>query len=179
MVKKLVKLGAMVVIGFAVLVVTPYFLFREAVADKFEYGEAEMRAAVEGTWRIDLVSAEGQARTISFTIQQATAAGTKHSSRERGWIRQASACSHRGFIKSAEACIDVSEMALKVTVSGDGGARTSGTLRVMGRSFRQAQLSLQLGDASIDAEISKTGEVKGASYERAARLVRVQPAPRS
>jgi hypothetical protein len=158
MVRKLV----MVAIGLAVLVVTPYFLFdlfgRGDRDSGFQFGAAEMRSAVEGTWVAKLTPAGGPERSITFTIEQAGPAA--HSSREGGWIRPAAACEHRTLVRSAEACIDTSDMALElVAIEGAPSSARHGTFSVRGKKFETGHLRLTLDGNALEAYVARTGEV--------------------
>jgi len=124
----------------------------------FQYGEAEMRAAVVGTWRLTLPG--GQPQVITFTIEQATSATQTHSTNERGLISSAAACGHRTFVKSAEACLDTSDMPLTMIAIGDSRPTLRGRFVVTGTTFKNGLLEIQIGDTtSVTAEISKTGKV--------------------
>lgn len=178
MVRKLV----MVAIGLAVLVLTPYFLYSGDDPDvEFQFGEAEMRAAVEGTWIVKLTPKQGPARSILFTVEQW--GPTAHSSRERGWIRSAAACGRRSFIKRAEACVDISNMELKLVAIGDARSSTlSGRFHVFGKRFDRGGLHLDIDGSRIEATIAARGEVLDISMrDGSAWLMRVQrpgePAP--
>jgi hypothetical protein len=156
MVRKLV----MVAIGLAVLVITPYFLFHGDFDrdSEFQYGAAEMRSAVEGLWVAELMPKEGPARTITFTIEQA--GPPAHSSRGGGWIRPAAACEHRTLVKSAEACLDTSDMLLKlVAIEGAPSSALGGTFEVRGKKFETGRLELMLDGTTVDAQIAPTGAV--------------------
>jgi hypothetical protein len=145
-----------VVVGVAVFLVTPYFVYDRLLT--FQFGEAEMRAAVEGTWIVELMPKARPARSITLTIEQSGASA--HSSRERRWVRAASACGHRSFIRNAEACLDSSDMELKlIAVGGDASSKLSGKLSVSGTRFDRGRLELQIDDSHVSATISSTGEV--------------------
>jgi hypothetical protein len=144
MVRKLVA----VVIGLAVLVITPYYLF---FADRFDYGEPELRAAIEGTWRLTLPGHE----PIVMTIAEAKTP-IQHSS--RGVVRSAAACGHRTLVRSAEACIDDTEMELAVT-SEPASAPRWGRLTVAGTTFHAAGLELDLAEFDVYGEVAPDGSV--------------------
>jgi hypothetical protein len=165
-------------VAAAVFLITPYFLYQSVTA--FQFGEAEMRRAVEGTWTVELTPSVGARR--SFTLEIAQARATERAERERGWIRSAAACGSRSFIRSAEACIDSSTMQLTLTALGDDRpASLRGRLFVEGKSFQRGTLALELDDQSLSAQISPTGDVLevSASGVAAARLARLsRPTPR-
>jgi len=161
--------------ALAAFLITPYFLFEAYFT--YQFGEAEMRAAVEGTWTLELHPTEGAPRSITFRIEQARQAA--HGSRERGWIRAASACGHRTFIRSAEACMDASDMDLTLTAVGPDRPRSlRGRLFVTGLAFERGSLELDVEGQSIYADISSIGAVRSvrAGDQVAATLARVRPA---
>lgn len=165
---------ALAIVAVAAFLITPYFLYTEVIA--FQFGEAEMRGAVEGTWVVELAPSEGAPRSITLGIEQARSA--KHSARERGLIRSASACGHRTFVRSAEACLDISELELKLTaMGGDPPDELSGRFTVTGTTFERGDLELVLGGLSIRAEISSSGDVLEVRTTRgpAPRLARIAP----
>jgi SH3-like domain-containing protein len=163
-------------VAVAVFLITPYVLYQRVTA--FDFGEAEMRRAVEGTWTVELTTAEGARRSLTLEIEQARSAARVE--REHGWIRSAAACGSRTFIRSADACMDKSEMELKLTATGDDRpASLRGRLIVVTKSFQRGQLELELDDRSLGAQISRTGDVLEVfPYGGgAARLARVRARP--
>lgn len=175
MLRKLV----VVAVAVAVFLITPYYFFQRFTSHQF--GEAEMRRAVEGTWTVELTQSNGERRSITLSIEQARSA--ERAERERGWIRSAAACGSRSFVRSAEACMDTSRMPLTLTALGDDRpASLRGQLVVDGKVFERGTLDLQLDSHLLHARISKAGDVlevsaSGASAVRLAR-VRAQPSPR-
>lgn len=152
MVRKLVVAA----VAVAVFLITPYFLYEQHIA--FHFGAAEMRAAVQGTWRLELAPAAGPSRSIAFTMDQA--ASPASSERERAWIRPASACGHRTLVRSAEACLDSTDMQL--TLVAVGGARSlapTAKLRVIGKRFERGELELEVEGSLVTARISSAGAV--------------------
>jgi hypothetical protein len=163
--------------ALAAFLITPYFLYEAFFVQSFRFGEAEMRAAVAGTWTLELRPAEGAPRSITFQIEQARRAA--RASRERGWIRAAAACGHRSFIRSAEACKDASDMELKLTAVGpDRPLALRGRFHVTGLSFERGTLEIDVEGGSIYADISSTGAVLsvGAGERATATLARIHPA---
>jgi hypothetical protein len=59
-------------------------------------------------------------------------------------------------VRSAEACLDTTNVELIVKVAGAAPAR--GELLVIGKSFRRAELRFEVGGKSVDARLSSTGE---------------------
>jgi hypothetical protein len=169
MVRKLVVAA----IAAAVFLITPYFLYEHSTA--FHFGAAEMRAAVRGTWRIELSPAAGPSRSITFTIDQA--ATPAHAERARAWIRPASACSHRTLVRSAEACLDTTDMQLTLVVlGGDRSLSPTAKLRVIGTTFERGELELDVDGRFVQASISSAGAVLGVyAGDATASLVRLEP----
>ena len=181
---------ALAAVAAAVFLITPYFLFE---AFSCQFGEAEMRKAVEGTWAVEIAPREGAPRSILLEIEQARKAKASAGApgapagndaragqgRGRGLIRSAEACGHRSFVRSAEACLDSSELALTLTARGpDRPAQLSGTFLVVGKTFEQGGLTFQLDGILVEARISSAGEVLAVSAADGAKvsLARVSPA---
>src|SRR5512138_256094 len=106
----------------------------------FEFGEAEMRSAVEGTWEVTPRSGE----KLRFTIKQG-GDSDRHSA--RSFVPAAQACGSRSFIKSASACIHMSQMPLEL-VALDGHHVLGGQLVVDGTRFDRGDLLLTIDAAS-------------------------------
>ena len=135
----------------------------------FKYGEAEMKAAVEGTWLLTLRASDG---TVSETTLQIAQSGTAQAmlsprgsgSSRTGLIRSAAACGTRTFVKSAGACIDMSELPLDIAfVSGDPrfqGTALTGSLRIMSLIFTEGTLDLGLGGMSVWASVAPDGTTR-------------------
>jgi hypothetical protein len=139
---------------------------------EFQYGEADMRATVEGNWRVAWTNPDGSSYELSLAIREGAASlggGTQvllpRQPRAR-LVRTASACGTRTFVRSAGACIDASQMPVEVAyVSGDPAYQTavmSGTFNVAGLSFVYGQLSLGLGGLTVNATIERNGTVTSA-----------------
>lgn len=116
----------------------------------YDYGAKEMKAAVAGTWTVKTKTG----REVTFEVD--TGEAKRHSS--RGWIRSASACSHRSMLSTAEACIDSTEMKLKVIVAS-GDTPIEATFRVHGMHFTRGELSLTVGSEYVSAQVSPRGSV--------------------
>jgi hypothetical protein len=156
----------------AVLLIDPAFLWRA----KYNFDEADMRAAVEGTWRVKV-----RDDTITLGITQGGAAD-RYSS--RGWIPTAAACGQRTLIRSASACVDETRMPLHVTVlaSKTGQWHTArGELSITSMSFTRAGLELEVAGMHVEAEITRDGAVADidavdGGHPATVALVRVSPA---
>jgi hypothetical protein len=159
--RRVIALG----LGLIVLVLSPiaYLWWPPS----FHYGDAELRAAVEGTWQL-----EGP-RPLTFSIRQAKAA--THSSVGRGLVRPAAACGSRTLVRAAEACMDVSEMPLEVATSAGPG---SGSFIVTSTEFRAGQLSLTVPGGYLSAMVAPDGSTHdvmfgdGSIPSQPARLMR-------
>jgi hypothetical protein len=132
---------------------------------QFQYGEAEMKAAAEGTWVITLGNPSNDQITVQVVESskaQADQIRAARGSRE-GFISSAFACGNRTFVASAHACIDESTMPLDVVfVSGPDtfkDASMSGGLAVHSLVFSQGDFYLYLGSLSVFASIAPDGTV--------------------
>ncbi len=154
---------------------------------EFQYGELEMKAAVEGTWVLTLGEATDPTKEeITLRVTQSREDPTTQTQVQRrtGLVRSAVACSNRSFVASANACVDSSSMPLDVTmVSGPDGykdAQLSGNLGVHSLIFSQGFFYLSFGTVFFDAQIAPDGTVKsvqrylkgGGPLEGAVSLVR-------
>jgi hypothetical protein len=133
-------------------------------APQFQYGAAEMQAAIAGTWTFNITPPGGAATEVTVQIDEAdTAPGATAQASERSLIRAAHACGSRTLVKSAGACTDSSSMPLAVTfVSGDPSlmsAPLSGAFIVQGTIFQSGMLELTVGPYSIMASVSSDGTV--------------------
>jgi hypothetical protein len=131
----------------------------------FQYGEVEMRAAVEGIWQIDLLASNGSQSSGTVQIVEATerkdGSAILQSGKQRGLIRSAAACGGQSFIKSAGACTTASRMGLEVVyISGDQrfqNVRMSGDFIISSESLIPGRLELQLGDVRLNATVTPKG----------------------
>jgi hypothetical protein len=128
---------------------------------EFNYGEAEMKAAVEGTW---VVTVGADQITVQVAEGHEAQPNQIQAARPGGhFIRSAHACGNRTFVASANACIDSTSMPLDVTfLSGPDSYRNavlSGGLTVASTSFSFGYFGLRLGSLSIEAGILPDGTV--------------------
>ncbi|HET6284081.1 MAG TPA: hypothetical protein VFH73_24200 [Polyangia bacterium] len=146
---------------------------------EFQYGDAEMRAAVEGTWDATLTFTDGSQRTLNFSFRQATGAATPYSVNpgavgDQLFVRPAAACGSRVFVRSAAACISVSKMPLTgMFVSGDEAYRTvaiSGEMEIPSLIFdERAWLTVDLGEHSLVTQnLSSDGSVSNVTIRQRA-----------
>jgi hypothetical protein len=131
---------------------------------EYQYGANEMRAAVEGTWSFAITPNDGPPTQVTVRLEQsATAPTTISRALGRAWVRPARACGSRTLIKSATACIDISQMPLAVTyISGDGAFSTavlSGAFNVYGTVFVSGDLQLMVGPYQIMSQVNADGSL--------------------
>jgi len=161
----------LVVLG--VLVLNPWF---GLTATRFDYGAAELRAAVEGRWQLTISAAHQPTRVVTFTVAQGREV---EQSAARGLVRSAAACGTRSLVKSAEACMDVTRMPLELKLaSGEVDGELRGELSVYGTAFRAAAITVMRGGARwLEAKISREGSasevlVDGDATAKLVRLAR-------
>jgi hypothetical protein len=129
-----------------------------------------MRAAVEGDWSFTITPDGGSATQVTVHIEQSATAPTATTERlpARAFVRAAHACGTRTLIKSAGACIDVSDMPLTVTyVSGDASfssAGMSGNFSVYGLAFATGNLHLKLGAYQLMVLVHADGTFEPATF---------------
>lgn len=140
----------------------------------FDYDEDDMRAAVEGRWKL-AIERSGERQELELTIRQ----GGVSDLASRDWVRAATACSDRSLVRSASACIDSSTMPLEITVLGPNAPTAYGRFMVHGTSFGRGYLQIDIGDrvapiASVGAKVLPTGVVESVeSHHGTATLARV------
>jgi hypothetical protein len=138
----------------------------------FKYGEAEMKAAVEGTWVLTLRSTDGTLSETTLQIAEGSEAQAMMSppgpgSHRTGVIRSAAACGSQTFVKSAGACMDTSVMPLEVALVGSSprfeNASLTGRLYVDGLTFTHGELNLELAGARLGVTIAPDGSASSPS----------------
>ena len=146
-------------LGLAALVLNPFYACSTERA--FRFSATEMRAAVEGTWTLELAD-----RSYIFHIEQATEAKQQHS--QRSVVGHAHACGKRTLVKSASACLDTSTMPVVVNVSG---TTTDGVFVVYGTTFRDGDLVIEVAGQAIRANVMPDGTatVTGGKLSRSSR----------
>lgn len=148
-------------VAAAVLVLDPLFGLG---AEEPHFGAAELRAAVEGTWRLTVRMADGTEEGIAFTIAQGSAVTGTHAS-NRALVRPAAACGTRTLVKPAGACADETYMPLEVTmlVPWARQRQEPGQLMVEGTRFQRGTLSVSLASLRVNATILPDGRVHAVS----------------
>jgi hypothetical protein len=156
----LIARTTLLLLGTAAFLLNPAACATDDAGAEYQYGDAEMRAAVEGIWKVTVGHPTGAATVYSFRLAQAY--GTPTASRG-GLLRQAMACGSRTLVRSASACVDVTTMPLTgQVIEGDERAKTStvkGEMMVAGLSFAQAQLTVEIGSRKLFGQISSDGKV--------------------
>jgi hypothetical protein len=145
---------------------TAAFLFNPAACatggdqDNYQFGDAEMRMAVEGSWRVTVTPSTGTPNT--FTVRLAQASGTA-SVRRSGLVRPAMACGSRTLVRGAAACVDITTMPLTgQVIEGDERTRAAsikGEIMVAGLVFSQAELTVEIGSRKLLGQIWRDGKV--------------------
>jgi hypothetical protein len=162
--------------GLAAFLLNPGLACVSDDENTFQYGDMEMRAAIEGTWAVTMAFDGGQQKSVTIRLQQASApahalggAALPSPARPaRSLVRPAAACVDRTLVKSAGACISSTVMPLVgMFVDGDEsyrGVSITGTFRVAGLVFAQGDLSLALGAATrLEAVVSNQGQASSAT----------------
>jgi hypothetical protein len=130
---------------------------------EYQYGAAEMRAAIEGEWALTITPTGGAAEDYVVTLKQATSATASASGpRTRSLVRAAHACGNRTLFASANACVDSTDMPLTVAL-GAGSPPVTGTptasFNVRSLTFTQGELYLTLGERRVTASVKADGTV--------------------
>lgn len=148
-------------VAAAVLVGNPLFGLG---AEEPHFGAKELRAAVEGTWRLTVRMADGAEQGIAFTIAQGGAVAGTHAS-NRALVQPAAACGTRTLVKPAGACADETYMPLEVTLLVPWAQRRQepGELMVEGTRFQNGYLSVSLASVRVSATILPNGRVQSVS----------------
>jgi hypothetical protein len=149
-------------VPIAVFFLNPTFACGPA-EPQYQYGAAEMRAAVEGNWSFTITPQGGPAAQVTVHLSQSATVPAATSGRlKRMYVRSAYACGSRTLVKSAGACIDESIMPLDVTyVSGDASLGTilSGTFMVPGTTFDYGSLTLTVGPYHVNSDVNSDGSL--------------------
>ena len=135
---------------------------------QFQYGAAEMEAAIAGNWTFTITPNGAAASAVTLHLDEADSVpGPTAQASGRSLIRAAHACGSRTLVKSAGACSDTSEMPLAVTfVSGDPSlmnALLSGTFIAFGTTFQGGSLEVTVGPYQIEAGLVPDGTVMNTS----------------
>jgi len=132
---------------------------------EFQYGAAEMRAAVEGDWSFTITPDGGGATQVTVHIEQAATAPGAAAARAPGGalVRTAHTYNTRTLVKGAGACSDSSQMPLAVSyISGNATFATatlSGMFWVHGLAFAWGDLQLTIGPYQVAARVGSDRSV--------------------
>jgi hypothetical protein len=151
----------------------------------YQYGEDELRAAVEGDWALSVTRGSDVPLELTLRLEQRTetAASARAPGAAPPLLRAAHACGTRTLLASAHACIDSTEMPLTVgLVAGDPSfeaANLTGTFRVDSLIFDVGLLHLSLGELRLTAHLDGEGVASSVSVDAplgsSATLERVAP----
>lgn len=130
----------------------------------FQYGAPELRAAVEGDWALTITPQGGAPTQMTVHVVQGSGASASVAPPSPGGlVRTAYACGTRTLVRSAAACIDVSQMPLAVSyVAGDpalASAPMSGTFNVYGLLFTSGDLELMIGTYQVLMQVKADGSL--------------------
>ncbi len=143
---------AVLLFATAVFVLNPAFMCSED-APRYQYGAAELNAAIAGTW-----SATIDGKTHTFRLEQERSAKpTQHSSASPSLVRAAAACGTRTLVASTSACVDSTEMPLTIIAVDGSAAPTRGLLLVHAPVFNEGHLHLSLASRTVTARIAPDG----------------------
>jgi hypothetical protein len=177
------------VFGFS-FVVNPAFLSGCGAVRSFEFGEAEVVALLgdESLTREHRFQQRGEEYVLTITLTQQAGRDQSKSALVETVVRNAHACGQRTFLRSAAACLDVTEVPVEGRVklakatSPDVAlldAPSKGQLRVFGSKLTNVNLELT-GEAHTVALFAENGRdfelqrmalksaADGWSYERPA-----------
>jgi hypothetical protein len=103
------------VLGFVAFAINPALACSSSDAEEFEYGEAEMIAAVRGTWRLTYARPDATTSVLTFTVAQGPAAsgalappGIAPQCTTRTFTRPAAACSPTSHLMVTAAVLEAS-----------------------------------------------------------------------
>jgi hypothetical protein len=146
------------------LVINPYLACSNQDEEAYTYGEADMKAALLGTWQ---GSAElgGETILFSLTLEQASAKSKTQSVGVPGVQPQ---CGSRSFVKPAAACASLTTMPVVGALSSENpglNGAIDGSLQAY-RTLEGARLSIRLEDGptlvgTIDGDALSDGQVLG------------------
>jgi hypothetical protein len=152
------------VIGFTVLIINPGFACGPSdPADNFEYGETEMVAAVEGTWRLTISRPEGPS-VITFSLEKGPAPTAAPSGAFVSPPGVTPQCGSRTFMRPAAACFSMSSLALAANVveaePAIDATTGNGYFLVYGLTYSGGQIELKFGaDLLLTANLNASNAV--------------------
>lgn len=175
--KPLIALIVAAVVGTSILVLDlTGVLFG---GEDWQYGEPEMRAAIEGTWELTIADRDGTKKSWKLDIRQSDKADRAE---RAGIVKSAAACGDRTFVRSAHACGVMSMMPIEITSLEDPTRQPfRGRFFVPGPVFTRGQLDITVGPnedyrkeiASASATIDPRGKVLKVSAGRPMEIERL------
>jgi hypothetical protein len=159
-------------------VVNPYLACSNKDEPAFTYGEADMKAALLGTWQ---GSAELAGETIPFslTLEQASAKSRTQGVRAPGVQPQ---CGSRSFVKPAAACLSITTMPVVGVLSSENpglNGAIDGSLDAY-QTLDAANLSIRLEDGTtlvgtVEGDAVSDGLVQGGDLEHSGSFSMSRP----
>ena len=150
-----------VVFGIGVLVLSlSWWTDTERRPPSYDFTESEMRAAVEGTWKLELVrKLDGkpeERHTLTFAVVQATRKlePIETHSRRASLIRRAEACGNRTLVRTAGACFDSTTMPLQIVLY-ELPLPVRGQLHIADNFWHHGSFDVMIGNIKIRAEMTK------------------------
>lgn len=145
----------------------------DARQPKFSFGEAEVVALVDvaKTQRYELKTADGSYE-VALDLSQARGDDSKSSALDPAPVRLAHACGNRTFLRSAAACLDVTEVPIAGTITVKriapdaitiiDKADAKGVLRVLGTALTNAEIDVKTaeGNITLHSADAKTFQVR-------------------
>jgi len=126
--------------------------------ESFQFGEEELRAAVEGTWTGEISTDGGTPSMIELEIVESTIQQSKQS-----------LCESRSFFRPAEACVSVTTMSVKVVVSSDNdklnSREFSGYFEVTGTEFQNGGFQLGIPEKVTFEAMYDESKISGSIAE--------------
>src|SRR5262245_19841349 len=129
--------------GVAAFLLNPAYACSSAEPE-YQYGEAELRAAVAGEWSLTVSRSSGTPLELTLHLEQSMqpTASLAPAPSDAPLLRSAHACGTRTLLASAQACIDASEMPLAVSfVAGEPRFETAS----LAGNFRVDSLIFDVG----------------------------------
>lgn len=149
------KLGVLV-FACVVFVFNPAFL---CGAEPFDFGQADMTAAIAGTWKLTVD--DNAPLEFKLELPRPQQQLLQQHSRAQGFIGDAAACATRSFVADADACMDTSKMKLVlVALDGKPVPRITAEFEVNGRKFTRGWLTFVRDDRPVfSAAVLRDGSV--------------------
>jgi hypothetical protein len=149
------------VLGFTAFAMNPALACSSSPEDEFDYGEAEMIAAVQGTWQVTVTPPDARISTVTFRVERGTAPNGALAA-PPGLTPQ---CGTRTFTRPAAACVSSSQLALAASiVNADPPLDISegkGWFTVRSLKYTGGQMTLTFGTSLVvRGNIDVTNEMR-------------------